>query len=65
MQTQRKVLVAAISLFAFLTASAYGALGNVTDDMHWKIPDPPGVSADGTTQYVATCENNCDDDMHW
>jgi hypothetical protein len=64
MNTQRRILVAVIGLFAFLTTSATGALASGTDDMHWKGTPPPGVTADGT-QYVASCTSNCDDDMHW
>jgi hypothetical protein len=67
MHTQRKSLVVVISLFAFLTTSAYGALNALPDEMHWSYSTPPGVSADGTSQSIQTCDpalETCDE-MHW
>jgi len=64
MQAQRKLMVAVISLFAFLT-SANGGVTNVADDMHWNLTPTSGASAEQTTLTIAACETNCDDDMHW
>jgi len=65
MQTQRKFLVAIITLFAFLSSPVSGPSAAVADDMHWQVESTPGATQDASTYTIATCDGVCGDDMHW
>lgn len=51
---QRTFLVAVISLFAVLTSVSGGLDGTST-----------GAGVEDAPLFVAACEVDCDDDMHW